>query len=193
MWDVNDEKINFYVASRGHHAEIAGTHPGSMPSDSQTTSDLKAAIVANQKGAQLINSPVEEYTLPVAEFYMDAIKANAEVAVRNFLEDIDRERGGEPLAFSDFVDDGTEIRLSITIDKKAVMSLRALINTDIPRDQGCLVPVTVVIPEGTLLNPCGYSAVCAGNPSRRNESRMLCWAPSEHPRVLQYPVLRPSA
>lgn len=240
VWDVNGEKIIFYVASRGHHAEIGGTHPGSMPSDSRmlyeegastmgfkivsqgrfneevvrsflydepasypgcsgtrtyrdNISDLQAAIAANQKGAQLINSLVEEYTLPVVHFYMDAIKANAEVAVRNYLKGVGRERGGEPLTFSDFMDDGTEIRLSITIDKETgdstfdftgtgretfnclnapkaiaysaiIYSLRALINTDIPLNQGCLAPVTVIIPEGTLLNPSGYSAVCAGNP-----------------------------
>ncbi|KAL0253232.1 hypothetical protein SLS55_010204 [Diplodia seriata] len=35
IWDAAGHAIIFYVASRGHHAEIGGTHPGSMPSDSK--------------------------------------------------------------------------------------------------------------------------------------------------------------
>lgn len=240
IWDKNGKSIIFYVASRGHHAEIGGTHPGSMPSDSRmlyeegamtmsfklvsegrfneervrqflydepasypgcsgtrtykdNVSDLKAAIAANQKGAQLIDSLVGEYTLPVVHFYMDAIKDNAEVAVREFLKKVGRQTGGKPLPFSDYMDDGTEIRLEVRIDPKTgssefdftgtgretfnclnapkaiahsaiIYCLRALIDVDIPLNQGCLAPINVIIPPGTLLNPSGYAAVCAGNP-----------------------------
>ena len=240
IWDAEGKSIIFYVASRGHHAEIGGTHPGSMPSDSRmlyeegamtmsfkivsegrfneevvrkflydepaaypgcsgtrtykdNVSDMKAAIAANHKGAQLIHSLVSEYTLPVVHFYMDAIKDNAEVAVREFLKKVGRETGGEPLCFSDYMDDGTEITLEVRIDPETgssefdftgtgketfnclnapkaiahsaiIYCLRALINMDIPLNQGCLAPINVIIPEGTLLNPSGYAAVCAGNP-----------------------------
>lgn len=256
VWDDAGDGIIFYVASRGHHAEIGGIHPGSMPSDSRmlfeegamttgfkvvsegvfdepavrkflfddpasypgcsgtrtykdNVSDIKAAIAANQKGAQLINSLVEEYSLQVVHFYMDAIKANAEIAVRKFLKTVSAERHGEPLTFSDFMDDGTEIRLKITIDAETgnstfdftgtgretfnclnapkaiahsaiIYCLRALINEDIPlasaspkdsqakltipQNQGCLAPITTIIPTHTLLNPSEYAAVCAGNP-----------------------------
>lgn len=156
-------------------------------------SDLKAAIAANQKGAQLINALVDEYTLPIVHFYMDAIKSNAEVAVRRFLRETGAQRDGKPLLFSDFMDDGTEIRLKITIDPGSgdstfdftgtgretfnclnapkaiahsaiIYCLRALINQDIPLNQGCLAPIKVIIPDRTLLNPSEYAAVCAGNP-----------------------------
>ncbi|EXJ94139.1 5-oxoprolinase (ATP-hydrolysing) [Capronia coronata CBS 617.96] len=241
VWDEAGEKIIFYVASRGHHAEIGGTRPGSMPSDSRmlyeegamtmgfkvvsgghfnestvrrflydepasypncsgtrtyndNVSDLKAAIAANQKGAQLIRVLIDEYTLPVVHFYMDAIKSNAEVAVREFLKKVGRESKGKPLRFSDYMDDGTEIRLEIRIDAETgnsefdftgtgretfnclnapkaiahsaiIYCLRALIDVDIPLNQGCLEPINVIIPEGTLLNPSGHAAVCAGNPT----------------------------
>ncbi|KAF2168598.1 hypothetical protein M409DRAFT_65506 [Zasmidium cellare ATCC 36951] len=240
VFDDAGDKIIFYVASRGHHAEIGGIHPGSMPSDSRmlyeegamtmgfkivsegqfdeavvreflydkpascpacsgtrtykdNVSDLKAAIAANQKGAQLINSLVEEYSLPIVHFYMDAIKSNAEVAVRRYLMQVGKERNGRPLTFSDFMDDGTEICLKVTIDPATgdstfdfsgtgretfnclnapkaiahsaiIYSLRALINQDIPLNQGCLAPIKVIIPERTLLNPSEHAAVCAGNP-----------------------------
>jgi 5-oxoprolinase (ATP-hydrolysing) len=35
-FDENSTKVLFYVASRGHHADIGGISPGSMPSDSKT-------------------------------------------------------------------------------------------------------------------------------------------------------------
>jgi len=129
----------------------------------------------------------------VVHFYMDAIKANAEVAVREYLKGVAIRTGGKPLSFSDWMDDGTEIRLEIRIDGKTgsadfdftgtgretfncmnapkaiahsaiIYTLRCLINVDIPLNQGCLAPCNVIIPEGTLLNPSGYAAVCAGNP-----------------------------
>lgn len=241
VWDEAGTQIIFYVASRGHHAEIGGTRPGSMPSDSKmlyeegamtmgfkivsqghfneevvrkflcdepasypacsatrtyadNVSDLKAAIAANQKGAQLIKTLIDEYTLPVVHFYMAAIKSNAEVSVRDFLKKTAAATEGHPLKFSDFMDDGTEIRLEIRIDgatgnaefdftgtgretfnclnapkaiahSAIIYCLRALINVDIPLNQGCLEPINVIIPEGTLLNPSGHAAVCAGNPT----------------------------
>jgi len=99
--------------------------PASYPGCSGTrtyndnVSDLKAAIAANQKAAQLIQVLVDEYSLPVVHFYMDQIKANAEVAVRRFLRATGRKTGGKPLCFSDFMDDGTEIKLEVRIDAEA--------------------------------------------------------------------------
>ncbi|KAK5939524.1 hypothetical protein PMZ80_007902 [Knufia obscura] len=241
VWDEAGENIIFYVASRGHHAEIGGTRPGSMPSDSRAlyeegamtmgfkvvsqgefkedvvrkflcdepaaypnchatrtyndnVSDLKAAIAANQKGAQLIRVMIDEFTLPVVHFYMDAIRNNAEVAVREYLKNLHKQVEGRPLRFSDYMDDGSEIRLEVRIDPATggadfdftgtgretynclnapkaiahsaiIYCLRCLINVDIPLNEGCLAPINVIIPEGTLLNPSGNAAVCAGNPT----------------------------
>ncbi|KAF7190774.1 hypothetical protein HII31_07933 [Pseudocercospora fuligena] len=238
VWDDQGKQIIFYVASRGHHAEIVGIHPGSMPSDSRmlyeegamtmgfkivsegifnehvvrrflydepasypacsgtrtykdNVSDLKAAIAANAKGASLINSLVEEYSLAVVHFYMNAIKSNAEVAVRRYLMKVGAQRSS--LQFTDYMDDGTPICLAVTINPATgastfdftgtgretfnclnapkaiahsaiIYSLRALINEDIPLNQGCLAPIEVIIPENTLLNPSEHAAVCAGNP-----------------------------
>ncbi|KAL4882970.1 Hydantoinase B/oxoprolinase-domain-containing protein [Aspergillus karnatakaensis] len=240
VWDQEGTRIIFYVASRGHHAEIGGIAPGSMPSNSKllyeegaqtmgfkvvsegrfdeslvrkflhdepasypkcsgtrtyndNVSDLKAAIAANHKGATLLEGLVAENTLEVVHFYMDAIKRTAEIAVRDLLKSIGKENGGKPLRFSDFMDDGTEIKLEIRIDSETgsaefdftgtgretfnclnapkaiahsaiIYVLRALIDVDIPLNEGCLAPVKVIIPEGTLINPSGHAAVCAGNP-----------------------------
>ncbi|KAL4909610.1 hypothetical protein BDW74DRAFT_186153 [Aspergillus multicolor] len=242
VWDRAGTRIIFYVASRGHHAEIGGIAPGSMPSNSKmlyeegamtmgfkvvsegrfnealvrsflydepasypkcsgtrtyndNVSDLKAAIAANHKGATLLEALVNENSLETVHLYMDAIKHTAEIAVRDLLKSIAaaQETPGTPLRFSDFMDDGTEIKLCIRIDPatgsadfdftgtgtetfnclnapKAIAHsaiiyvLRALLDTEIPLNQGCLAPVNVIIPEGTLVNPSGHAAVCAGNP-----------------------------
>ncbi|PLB46275.1 putative 5-oxoprolinase [Aspergillus steynii IBT 23096] len=240
VWDNNGESIIFYVASRGHHAEIGGIQPGSMPSNSRmlyeegamtmgfkivsenqfdektvrkflydgpgsfpecsgtrtwndNVSDLKAAIAANQKGAHLLKGLVEDSSLGLVHFYMNAIKDNAEVAVRQYLKEVGKRSQGQSLRFSDFMDDGTKVCLEIRIDPETgsadfdftgtghetfnclnapkaiahsaiIYSLRCLINVDIPLNQGCLAPCRVIIPSGTLLNPSGTAAVCAGNP-----------------------------
>lgn len=173
--------------------------PASYPKCSGTrtyndnVSDLKAAIAANHKGAKLLEGLVAENTLQVVHFYMDAIKRTAEIAVRDLLKSIGSKNPGKSLRFSDFMDDGTEIKLEIRIDPSSgsadfdftgtgyetfnclnapkaiahsaiIYVLRALIDVDIPLNEGCLAPVNVIIPEGTLINPSGHAAVCAGNP-----------------------------
>ena len=40
---------------------------------------------------------------------------------------------------------------------------RTLVDTDIPLNEGCLAPLELIIPEGTLLNPRYPAAVVAGN------------------------------
>ncbi|OQD79931.1 hypothetical protein PENANT_c041G09969 [Penicillium antarcticum] len=217
VWNHEGKRIVFYVAPRGHHAEIGGIAPGSMPSNSKmlyeegamtmgfkvvsedrfgeeivrkflynepasypscsgtrtyndNVSDLKAAIAANHKGAQLLEALVAENTLEVVHFYMDAIKRNAEVAVRELLKSIGRKNPGKPLRSSDFMDDGTNIKLEICIDSETGSADFDFTGTGqetfnyIPLNQGCLAPVNVIIPSGTLLNPSGHAAVCAGNP-----------------------------
>ena len=82
--------MGFKIVSEGQFDEaivrdFLYDKPASYPACSGTrtykdnVSDLKAAIAANQKGVQLINSLVEEYSLPIVHFYMDAIKSNAEI------------------------------------------------------------------------------------------------------------------
>lgn len=204
LYEEGAMTLGFKVVSQGRFDEdmvrkFLYDEPASYPGCSGTrtykdnVSDLKAAIAANQKGAQLLEGLVQENTLDVVHFYMNAIKKNAETAVRDLLKTIGKKAAGQPLRFSDFMDDGTEIRLEIRIDAETgsaefdftgtgretfnclnapkaiahsaiIYSLRALIDVDIPLNQGCLAPINVIIPSGTLINPSGYAAVCAGNP-----------------------------
>ena len=171
-----------------------GAHPGCSGTRklSDNLNDLKAQIAANTKGANLVQALIEESGIKTVHFYMNAIKKNAATAVRAYLKRTYEKFDGKPLRAIDHMDDGTPIQVTITIDptgsakfdftgtgleglhcfnapsaitKSATMYvLRCLINEDIPLNEGCLLPITFEIPYGTILNPSGVAAVCAGNP-----------------------------
>ncbi|MBI4082050.1 MAG: hydantoinase B/oxoprolinase family protein [Candidatus Lambdaproteobacteria bacterium] len=237
----------FFVASRGHHAEIGGISPGSMPPFSRTLeeegacitsfklvaggrfqeagitelltapgrlprgpgeppiagtrrlqdnlSDLKAQVAANQKGVELLREMVEHYGLGVVQAYMGHIQANAEEAVRSMavrLADRHGMAARGTLSAEDFLDDGTPIRVAITLDRerrtfafdfagtgpevwgnlntpRAVVAsvviyvLRTLMAEEIPLNGGFLAPVTLRIPHPSLLSPSHDAAVVGGN------------------------------
>ncbi|GAB1212198.1 hypothetical protein ATERTT37_001330 [Aspergillus terreus] len=169
-----------------------GEHPGCAPSRhiGDNISDLKAQVAANHKGMTLVQALIEEYTLPVVQLYMGAIQSNAEIAVRAYLRSM-REQLGPHLTYEDQMDNGSLIKLSITISEDGsatfdftgtgcellsninappaithsaiIYTIRLLIGTDIPLNQGCLAPIDVILPKGTFLNPSAGPAVCAGN------------------------------
>jgi 5-oxoprolinase (ATP-hydrolysing) len=232
----------FFVANRGHHADIGGKSPGSMPPDSNflweegaafksfkivdgglfkekeliaafeepgkypgcsgtrclqdNLSDLNAQIASNQKGIQLVSELIDYYSLEVVQAYMKHIQENAEVAVREMLMEVGKrvlaETGSSRLHAEDFMDDGSKIKLLVKIDVKdgtatcdftgtgpqvwgntnapravtfsaLIYSLRCMVGHDIPLNQGCLNPVKVVIPEGSILDPSEDGAVVGGN------------------------------
>lgn len=78
--------------------------------------DLKAQIAANQKGINLISALIEDYGEDVVQFYMRNIQDNAELSVRNLLKDISYRFSGQDLRATDYMDDGSPIKLKITID-----------------------------------------------------------------------------
>ncbi|XP_038616389.1 5-oxoprolinase isoform X1 [Tachyglossus aculeatus] len=232
----------FFVASRGHHADIGGITPGSMPPHSTTLqqegaiflsfklvqngifqeeavtealrapglipgcsgtrnlhdnlSDLRAQVAANQKGILLVQELIDHYGLEVVQAYMAHIQENAELAVRDMLRAFGarRQRDGLPLELDseDYMDDGTPIRLRVQLDvdqgsavfdfsgsgpevfgncnapraitlSALIYCLRCMVGQDIPLNQGCLAPVRVVIPPGSILDPSPGAAVVGGN------------------------------
>ena len=236
------EEIIFWVASRGHHADIGGITPGSMPPVSRqlaeegaaiesfvlvrdgvfreaeisalleqeqllddgqhvpgtrrladNLSDLKAQVAANQRGIDLILDMVADYGLEVVQAYMEYVRRAAEGAVRESLRRLAGGRQGKKVLHGeDFLDDGSPIRLRITIDAKTgsalfdftgtghelwgnlnapravtqsaiLYCLRCLVQQDIPLNSGCLLPVEIRIPSGCLLDPSPTAAVVGGN------------------------------
>ncbi|MGA1853778.1 hydantoinase B/oxoprolinase family protein [Sphingobium sp. HT1-2] len=217
----------FYVAARGHHADIGGISPGSMPPDSrsieeegivldnvlvvdqgrflegdlrtllgvgrwpsrnvdQNIADLSAQIAACAKGAAELQRISGDYGADVVAAYMGHVQDQAEAAVRRL---IDRLSDGH---YRYAMDNGAEVVVNVTIDRAArgatvdftgtsdqlpgnfnaplsvaraalLYVVRTLVDEAVPMNDGCLKPMTLVVPEGSLLRPLYPAAVVAGN------------------------------
>ncbi|KAL8392283.1 hypothetical protein RB595_002468 [Gaeumannomyces hyphopodioides] len=154
--------------------------------------DLRAQVSANQKGISLIEGLIQEYGESTVDFYMVEIQNNAEYCVRRLLKEVSKRFEGKDLSAEDFMDEGSPIRLKVTIDAEKgeavfdfagtgpeiygnvnapeaitysaiIYCLRCLISEDIPLNQGCLKPIHVKIPPRSLLSPSDRAAVVGGN------------------------------
>ena len=225
VFDPAGENICYYVASRGHHADIGGISPGSMPPDSNhideegvlfdnfllvrggrfqeqslrealashryparnidnNIADLKAQVAANQKGINELLRVCENYGHDVVSAYMDHVLDAAEYAVRQAIGKL------ESGSFSYAMDNGAEVAVKVDIDgenakvdfsgtsaqltsnfnapfavcKAAVLYVfRTLVDKNIPLNAGCLRPIELIVPQGSMLNPEYPAAVVAGN------------------------------
>lgn len=227
VFSESGDEILFHLAARGHHADIGGKTPGSMPPDSRTVeeegvlidnfklveagrfreaelrallasgpyparnpdqnvADLRAQVAACAEGKQELEKMVRRHGLEVVVAYMRHVQAHAEECVRRAIGAL---RDGE---FECKMDSGAMIRVRITVDRAtrsatvdftgtsselasnfnappavvhaAVLYVfRTLVDDDIPMNAGCLKPITVVIPEASMLSPRMPAATVAGN------------------------------
>ncbi|RVH82324.1 5-oxoprolinase, partial [Sinorhizobium meliloti] len=227
VFDDEGREIRFWVASRGHHADIGGISPGSMSPLAtnieeegvyidnfklidrgrfreeelerllngarypvrnilQNVNDLKAQVAANEKGVAELRKMIAQFGEDVVEAYMGHVQDNAAESVRRVL---DRLPDGE---FSYEMDQGCRIAVKISIDRESreatvdftgtsqqrpdnfnapepvtraavLYVFRVLVEADIPMNAGCLRPIRIVIPQGTMLSPRYPAAVVAGN------------------------------
>ena len=226
FYDAEAEPSAF-VAARGHHADVGGIAPGSMPPDSRSIdeegvlidnellldegrfreaeirallgsgewparnpgrniSDLKAQLAACTRGAEVLAATARDYGPEVVAAYMRHVLANAEESVRRLLDRLDDG------AFDYEMDNGAHVRVKITIDRvrrsatfdftgtsdqlpdnfnapfsivraASLYVVRTLIDDAIPMNDGCLRPIELVVPDGSMLNPKYPAAVVAGN------------------------------
>ncbi|MFB9735723.1 hydantoinase B/oxoprolinase family protein [Streptomyces thermocoprophilus] len=227
VFDTDGDRVLFYVASRGHHAEIGGIAPGSMPAGSRTIeeegvlfdnwllvengrfreeetlrllteaphpsrnprtnlADLRAQIAANHKGVDEVRRMIDDFGLDVVQAYMRHVQDNAEEAVRRVIDAL---ADGE---YAYETDSGAVIRVRVSVDREtrsatidftgtspqldtnfnapfAVVNaavlyvFRTLVDDDIPLNDGCLRPLRIIVPPGSLLAPRPPAAVVAGN------------------------------
>ncbi|MEY4583113.1 MAG: hypothetical protein RL701_7816, partial [Pseudomonadota bacterium] len=220
-------ELRFFVAARGHHADIGGITPGSMPADSrhieeegvlldnvqlvrggvllenevralltagrypvrnveQNLADLRAQVAACRKGATELMRMVEQFGREVVAAYMQHVQDNAEESVRRMLDVM--EDGQFECAF----DSGARVCVSLRIDRRrrtaridftgtseqqpdnfnapepvtraAVLYVfRTLVEAEIPMNAGCLKPLEIHVPKGSMLSPLYPAAVVAGN------------------------------
>lgn len=229
--------LRFVIASRGHHADIGGITPGSMPATSttiadegilfdrfqvmragqfeeaalraklaegpwparrpdQNVADLQAQVAANTRGASELRQLAAEVGMATVTAYMGHVLDAGEAAVRAAIRRLAAERvaSGHPLESRIAVpmDDGSQIVVRLALDPvsggavvdftgtspqrpsnlnapaavcRAVVLyvFRTLVDDDIPLNGGCLRPLTLIIPEGSLVNPVAPAAVVAGN------------------------------
>uniref|UniRef100_UPI001CD7105A hydantoinase B/oxoprolinase family protein n=1 Tax=Xinfangfangia pollutisoli TaxID=2865960 RepID=UPI001CD7105A len=223
----DENRIPFWLGSRGHHADIGGRTPGSAPPDSrrieeegvvidlaqlvsegrfdeagarailasgrwparspdQNIADLKAQVAANETGRQGLEKAAADLGAPVLTAYAAHIQANAEDQVRQVIGQL------QDGAFALRMDNGQEIRVALRVDRAARQAVvdftgtsaqhagnynapaavaravvlyvfRTLVGKPIPLNEGCLRPLTIVLPEGSMLNPRPPAAVIAGN------------------------------
>ncbi|CAN7315190.1 hydantoinase B/oxoprolinase family protein [Pseudoduganella sp. LjRoot289] len=230
VFNEEGSEILFYVGSRGHHADIGGTTPGSMPPDSrsieeegvlinnfklvdgasggqlrdaearalllgasyparnpdQNMADLRAQVAANQKGVDELRKMVAHFGLEVVRAYMGHVQDNAEEAVRRVIGAL--HDGSYTLK----LDNGAQIQVAVRVDRAersaeidftgtsgqlennfnapsavcmaAVLYVfRTLVDDEIPLNAGCLKPLHVLIPPGSMLNPHYPASVVSGN------------------------------
>jgi 5-oxoprolinase (ATP-hydrolysing) len=227
VFDDKKKSILFWVASRGHHADVGGISPGSMSPNAttieqegvymdnfklvdrgrfrekelmaaltgakyparnpvQNVNDLKAQIAANEKGVAELRKMVKQFSLPVVRAYMGHVQDNAAESVRRVIDRL------HDSAFSYEMDQGTVIKVKITVDKEkreatvdftgtspqqptnfnapepvtraAVLYVfRVMVDDDIPMNAGCLRPINIVVPPKSMLTPEYPAAVVAGN------------------------------
>ncbi|MFG3508697.1 hydantoinase B/oxoprolinase family protein [Streptomyces sp. NPDC047821] len=219
--------LRFLVASRGHHAEIGGITPGSMPAFSRTIheegvlfdnwllvrdgrlreaetvrllteapypsrdpgtnlADLRAQIAANEKGIEELRRMVDQFGLDVVHAYMRHVRENAEESVRRIVATL------HDGSYRYETDGGAVIEVAVRVDRAArgavidftgtspqrpgnanaptsvVMAavlyvFRTLVDDDIPLNSGCLEPLDVRVPDGSMLAPAYPAATVAGN------------------------------
>lgn len=227
VYDEENRERLFYVAARGHQADIGGISPGSMPAHSksveeegvlidnfrlverghfreaemrtllssgrwparnpdQNIADLRAEIAACEKGSQELRKMVRDFSLDVVEAYMRHVQDNAEESVRRVIGRL------KDAAFEQKMDDGSIIRVKVEVNREtrsakidftgtsaqlasnlnapsavaraAVLYVfRCMVDDDIPLNEGCLKPLDIVIPEGSMLSPRYPAAVVGGN------------------------------
>jgi 5-oxoprolinase (ATP-hydrolysing) len=222
-----DGALRFFVASRGHHADLGGITPGSMPASSRTleeegvvlsafplvrdgqfdearvrealtgarfparnpddnVADLEAMVAANRAGVALLEAWVAEQGASLLERSMAELQ---DAAAGKVAQEITRLGAGEH-AFEDQLDDGTKLVVRLTVaegrmridftgtgaavpgnlnapravvESAVIYALRCLVADRIPLNGGCLAPVEIVLPPGSLLDPPRGAAVVGGN------------------------------
>ncbi|MGB0660107.1 MAG: hydantoinase B/oxoprolinase family protein [Mangrovicoccus sp.] len=152
----------------------------------QNIADLKAQIAANETGRAELSEIAQRLGLDAVSAYMRHIQDNAEASVKAALSEL---RDG---SFTYPMDDGRQIQVAVRIDHAAqeaeidftgtsaqhpgnynapfaicravvLYVFRCLVGRDMPLNEGCLRPLHIIAPEGTMLRPEPPAAVIAGN------------------------------
>ncbi len=227
VFDDDGARVLFWVAARGHHADVGGTAPGSMTplattvdeegvlidnfrlvaegrfregalrrvltdhphparNPDQNVADLKAQVAACERGAAELRRIVGEFGLDVVQAYMGHVQDNAAEEVRRLLGRL------QDCSYDYPTDTGQVIRVAIRVNHKdrtaevdftgtsealennfnapepvtraaVLYCFRVMVEAPIPMNAGCLRPIRIIVPKGSMLAPEYPRAVVAGN------------------------------
>jgi 5-oxoprolinase (ATP-hydrolysing) len=182
---------NVKLVDRGRFLEdetrallLGAKYPTRRPD--KNIADLKAQVAANAKGEAELKRMVAHFGLDVVQAYMRHVQDNAEEAVRRLLSRLDDGH------FRVETDQGTAVEVKITVDRDertakvdftgtsaqqpnnfnapepvtraaVLYTFRVMVDEPIPMNAGCLKPIEIVIPQGSMLRPSYPAAVVAGN------------------------------
>jgi 5-oxoprolinase (ATP-hydrolysing) len=182
---------DFLLVDAGHFREtefralLSGAkYPARSPD--VNVADIKAQVAANEKGVQELRRVVSQFSWPVVSAYMRHVMNNAEESVRRVIDRLGSGRFGYKM------DNGRDLCVAISVNREkrsatvdftgtgpqhegnfnsppavtraAVLYVfRCLVGDDIPLNDGCLKPLTLIIPPKTFLSPNPGAAVVAGN------------------------------
>ena len=152
----------------------------------QNMADLAAQIAANATGVGELMRITKQFGRDSVHAYMSHVQDNAEESVRCVLDVL------KDCAFTYPLDSGAQIKVAITVDQAAreatidftgtspqsefnynaplaicravvLYVFRTLVGSDIPMNEGCLKPLNLMVPEGSMINPRAPAAVISGN------------------------------
>jgi 5-oxoprolinase (ATP-hydrolysing) len=227
VFDAAGKRVQFFTASRAHHADVGGITPGSMPPGSrdigeegvlvppmrivrdgqfdaagvrrvltaspwparnvaQNLADLRAQLAANARGIRELERAAATHGWPMLLAFMGHVQDNAEACMRRAIRRLRDGRYRYPM------DNGQEIAVAVHVDCTAgtatvdfagtspqqasnfnapravtvaavLYVFRTLVDEPIPLNAGCLRPLTIAVPPGSMLDPAPPGAVVAGN------------------------------
>ena len=152
----------------------------------QNMADLKAQVAANETGRRELLRMIANYGQPAVTAYMAHVQDNAEESVREVIA------GLQDGNFVYKMDTGQQVKVAIIVDREkrsacvdftgtstqhagnynapfavsravVLYVFRLMVGKNIPLNEGCLKPLTIIIPENSMLNPQFPAAVIAGN------------------------------
>ncbi|WP_147127217.1 hydantoinase B/oxoprolinase family protein [Shimia ponticola] len=171
-----------FLEEHAHAILASGRYP--CRNIAQNLADLKAQVAANETGKRELLKLVATHSEAVVTAYMGHVQDNAEASIRALLP------GLKAASFEYPMDIGQVIRVAVrpASDKvivdftgtspqhagnynaplavcRAVVlyCFRTLVQQNIPLNEGCLKPIEIIVPEGSMLNPGPDAAVIAGN------------------------------
>jgi 5-oxoprolinase (ATP-hydrolysing) len=181
FWLVRSGKLQTEAVA---HLLAAAKYPARNPR--QNIADLKAQLAANQQGIRQLEKAIERYGMATVQSYLGFVRENAATSVRRLIGSLENGQFAYELDSGEFIRARIEVdhqRQQASIDftgtspqsdsnfnapeavtRAAVLYVfRSLIREDIPMNEGCLEPLRINIPKGSMLSPAYPAAVVAGN------------------------------